>query len=337
MRRAATALVAATLATALPASAEAHSVVRVGGGTLNYISVDATSLNSLDARVRGRRIDLRDRTVDGGISPGPCDPGDISDDAQALIVQVLCARRRISNVSIDLGEREDRASIQLAMPVTLLGGPGSDVLRTGPGEDRVQADTGNDEVATGAGEDFVDGGLGFDVLDAGDGDDQLQSADGLADRVTCGPGIDRLDADTVDDVASDCEQVTRRPMAPPAGAEDAAGDRTRPRVQSDAKGLQRLGRRSVRLLATTSERGFLAASGFLDVGGISLPLQSDRQEVPVDGGGASLTVKLTSRDMRRARRALRRGRPASIRMWVVGTDVAGNSRQARPVRIRLRR
>jgi hypothetical protein len=335
VRRAAFAAVA--LAAALPASAEAHSVVRVGGGTLNYIAVDATSLNSLDARVRGKRIDLRDRTVDGGIAPGPCDPGDISDDAQALIVQVLCARRRVSNVSIDLGEREDRARIQLALPVTLLGGPGSDDLRTGPGEDRVQADTGNDRVAAGAGEDFVDGGLGFDVLDAGDGDDQLQSADGLADRVTCGPGSDRVDADTVDDLAGDCEQVTRRPLAPPAGAEAAAGDRTRPRVESDARALQKLGRRSVRLLATTSERGFLAASGFLDVGGISLPLQSDRKEVPVAGGGASLTVKLTSRDMRRAGRALRRGRRASIRMWVVGTDVAGNSRQARAVRIRLRR
>ena len=334
---AATALAATALAAALPAGAEAHSVVRVGGGTLNYISVDATSLNSLNARVRGRRIDLRDSTVDGGIAPGPCDPGDISNDAQALIVQVLCARRRVSNVSIDLGEREDRATIQLALPVTLLGGPGSDELRTGPGEDRVQADTGNDRAATGAGQDFVDGGPGFDVLDAGDGDDQLLSADGLADRVACGPGADRVEADTADDVAADCEEVVRRPVTPPPGAEAAAGDRTRPRVEADARALQRLGRRSVRLLATTSERGFLAASGFLDVGGITLPLQSDRRDVPVAGGGASLTVRLTARDMRRAGRALRRGRRASIRMWVVGTDIAGNSQQARAVRIRLRR
>ena len=95
--------------------------------------------------------------------------------------------------------------------------------------------------------------------------------------------------------------------------------------------------RSVRLLATTSERGALAASGFLDVGGISLPLQSDRREVDVAGGGQTLTVRLTARDIRRAGRALRRGRRASIRMWVVGTDIAGNSRQARPVRVRLRR
>jgi hypothetical protein len=320
---------------ALPATAEAHSVVRVGGTSLSYLSVDATSMNNLTARVRRGRIELRDRAVDGGISPGSCDPGAIS--RQGLIVQVLCPRRRVSTVAIDLGDREDRATIELAMPVSLLGGPGSDVLRTGPGEDRVQADTGNDQVASGAGQDFVDGGPGFDAIDAGGGDDQLLSVDGLADRVTCGPGTDGLEADTADVVAADCEQVMRRPVTPPAGAEAAAGDRTAPRVQSDALAIQRLGRRSVRVLATTSERGFLAASGFLDVGGISLPLQSDRKEVPVAGGGASLTVQLTSSDLRRAARALRRGRPASIRMWVVGTDIAGNSRQARSVRIRLRR
>jgi hypothetical protein len=328
-------LIAVLAAAALPATAQAHSVVRVGGGTLQYLSVDATSLNDLRASVTGRRVVLLDRAVDGGVSPGSCDPGRIS--ADGLIVQVRCPRRRVSNLSIDLGEREDRATIDLAMPVTLLGGPGSDELRTGPGDDRVQADTGNDEAAGGAGADFVDGGLGFDVIDGGDGDDQLLSADGLADRVTCGPGLDRLEADTADAVAGDCEEVVRRPMAPPAGAEAAAGDRTPPRVDSDARAIQRLGRRSVRLLATTSERGLLAASGFLDVGGISLPLQSDRKDVDVAGGGVSLTVQFTSRDHRRASRALRRGRRASIRMWVVGTDIAGNSRQARAIRIRLRR
>ncbi len=328
-------LTAVLLFAALPASAQAHSVVRVGGNTLNYLSVDATSLNTLTSRVAGSRIDLRDRTVDGGITPGPCDPGDISSDG--LIVQVFCSRRRVSNVNIDLGEREDRATVDLPMPVTLLGGAGADVLRTGAGEDRAQGDTGNDEIVAGAGQDFVDGGLGYDVLDSGEGDDELRSADGLADRVVCGPGQDRVFADTADDVAHDCEHVERRPAAPPADAAAMANDHTRPRVEAGAIGLQRLGRRRVHLLATSSERGLVAASGFLDVGGISLPLQSNRRPVTVAGGGVRLTVKLTSRHVRRVRRALRRGRRALVRMWAVGTDLAGNSRQATGVRIRLRR
>jgi hypothetical protein len=330
------ALAGLLVAIALPASAEAHSVVRIGGDAVNYLSVDATSLNTLTGRMAGGRIELRDRTVDGGIDPGPCDPGEITPDANAWIVQVFCSRERVARLHIDLGEREDSATLDVAMPVTILGGPGSDTLRLGAGADRLRGDDGNDQVAGGGGNDVVDGGLGYDRLEGGDGDDRMLSADGLADRVSCGPGADRVDADTVDDVAGDCEQIDRRPVVPPADAGETADDRTGPIVQAGGKTLQRAGRRSVKVLATSSERGFLAASGFLNVGGVSLPLQSDRKRVAVAGGGVSLTVKLTSSHLRRVRRARRRGRPASIRMWAVGTDLAGNSTRARAMRIRLR-
>ena len=40
----ATALIAAA---AMPAVAAAHSLVRVGGGQVNYLAIDATSLNAL--------------------------------------------------------------------------------------------------------------------------------------------------------------------------------------------------------------------------------------------------------------------------------------------------
>ncbi len=91
------------------------------------------------------------------------------------------------------------------------------------------------------------------------------------------------------------------------------------------------------LLATSSERGLLAASGGLDVGGISLPVQADRKRVTVAGGGVRLTIRLTRRHIRMCRRALSRGRRASVRMFAVATDLAGNSRRAKPIRIRLRR
>jgi Ca2+-binding RTX toxin-like protein len=321
----------------LPASAEAHSIVRIGGTTVNYLSADATSLNSLTMRMSGGRIEFSDRTVDGGIDPGTCDPGAITEDANAWIIQVFCSRQRIAAARIDLGEREDRAEIDLPMRATVLGGPGSDVLRTGSPADRVEGDDGNDDVASGGGNDVVDGGLGYDVLRAGDGDDQVRAADGLLDRIECGGGRDRVDADTLDDVAIDCEDVQRRPVVPPADAGATTDDRTGPRVESGGKTVQRLGRGRIHLLATSSERGFLAASGFVDVAGISVPLQSDRRRVTVAGGGAELTMRLKGRQLRLCRRALDRNRRCSIRMWAVGTDLAGNSTRARSIRIRLRR
>jgi Ca2+-binding RTX toxin-like protein len=329
------ALALLTLA-AVPASAEAHSVVRVGGTTVNYLSVDATSLNTLNVRMTGSRIEFDDRTVDGGIDPGTCDPGAISDDANAWIVEVLCPRGGIGSVRIDLGEREDRATVDLAMPMTLLGGPGSDVLRTGPGKHEVRGDEGNDDVTTGTGDDVVDGGLGHDILRSGEGDDEVRAADGLLDRIDCGPGRDRVIADTLDDAAIDCEIVERRAVVPPPDGGGETSDRTGPHVEAGGKTLQRLGRRTVKLLVTSSERGFLAASGRLDVSGISFPLQSDRRPVMVGGGGVRLTVDLRTRHVRLCRRALRRGRRCTLRMWAVGTDLAGNSTRARSVRIRLR-
>jgi RTX calcium-binding nonapeptide repeat (4 copies) len=330
-----TALVVLVLAL-LPASAEAHSLVRIGGDGVSYLSADATSLNTLNVRMAGQRIEFSDRTVDGGIDPGTCDPGAISDDANAWIVQVFCSRERLTTARIDLGEREDRATIELPLPVTVLGGPGSDVLRTGSPADTIDGGDGNDDLGAGGGSDVLDGGLGYDVLRGDAGDDQLRVADGLLDRVECGAGRDRVDADTLDDVAIDCEDVSRRPVVPPADA-GTTDDRTGPRVESGGRTRQRLGRGRIQLLATSSERGFLAASGFLDVAGISLPLQSDRRRVAVAGGGVELTVRLKGRRLRQCRKAVRRNRPCSIRMWAVGTDLAGNSTRARPIRIRLRR
>jgi Ca2+-binding RTX toxin-like protein len=320
-----------------PAAADAHSIVRYDGSTAIYLSADATSLNTLTGSLAGARIDLRDRTVDGGIDPGSCDPGAISPDANAWIVQVLCPRARTARLRIDLGEREDSASLNVPVPVDMSGGPGSDTLRTGAPADEIGGDDGNDVVAAGGGNDTVDGGAGYDALDGGDGDDAITAADGLADRVHCGSGRDSVDADTLDAIDADCETVRRRFVPAPAGAQPDPNDRAAPKVEAGARSRQRLRGGRVRMQATTSEPGFLAASGFLDVGGISLPLQSNRRTVDVGGGGDELTIRFSRRQLRLSRRALARGRRATVRMWAVGTDPSGNSAKARPIRIRLRR
>jgi hypothetical protein len=346
---------AAALALVLPATAGAHSIVRTPSGEITYTSADATSLNTLTGIVTGDRIELRDPTVDGGIDPGPCDPLEVSDDANSWIVRVACRSAQIGRVRIDLGEREDRATVDVGIPVTLHGGPGADGLQAGATGDEVTGDQGNDRVAAGPGDDLadggdgddvvegdpgndiVDGGLGFDALTGGDGDDDLRSADGLVDQVDCGGGADRVDADTFDEIQPTCESVLRRLVAPPPGYESTAGDVTPPEVRAGGSTLQRMRKGRVRMLATSSERGVLAASGFLDTAGIALPLQSDRIDVPVAGGGVKLTIQLSRRERRLASKSLRRGRKATVRMWAVGTDAAGNSARAKSLRIRLRK
>lgn len=92
----------------------------------------------------------------------------------------------------------------------------------------------------------------------------------------------------------------------------------------------------MRVLGTSSERGFVAASGFLDVDGLKLPLQSNRCRIAVGGAGVVLTVTLTRAQLRRARRALSRRRRVGVRLGVVATDLAGRSRATRSPGIRLR-
>ncbi|CAA9533661.1 MAG: Alkaline phosphatase [uncultured Solirubrobacteraceae bacterium] len=328
-------LAAVAVALLGPSAAGGHSIVRVSGGELTSLSADATSLNTLTVRLRGGDIELSDPTVDGGMDPGSCRAGRV--DGSGFIVQAFCPRSGVSLVRLDAGDREDRVTAELPIPVALLGGDGADTLRAGPADDTLAGDAGDDTLTAGGGRDTLMGGLGIDALDAGAGDDAIRVRDGLADTVRCGDGSDTVDADTLDEVAGDCERVERTATVPP---EDEGGgrDRTKPTVQAGGPTVQRIGAAAtVRVTATTSERGTLAASGFLDVGGLNLPLQSRRERVTVAGGGAQIRIRLSSSQVRRVRAALRRSRRVTVRLGVVATDAAGNSAETRAPRIRLTR
>ena len=317
---------------ATPGGAAAHSLVRSAGGLVSYHSADATSLNTLTVRQSGGRVEFRDETVDGGMDPGSCTPGDI--DSAGYIVQTFCALDGVSRIRIDLADREDRATVELSLPVTLLGGTGADSLTGGAGADEITGDEGNDSVAGGPGDDVVSGDQGSDSLAGDAGADRIAARDGEADTISCGPGADTVDADGADTIAADCETVTRTATAPPAVTAD---DGRRPTVDAGAPTLQRVGRsRTVRVYATTSKPGTLAASGFLTATGLRLPIaRVAPARIAVPGGGAELTYRLAGRNWRVARRALRRGKRVTVRLTVVGTDLAGRStrRQAPPVRL----
>lgn len=155
----------------------------------------------------------------------------------------------------------------------------------------------------------------------------------------CGPGVDAVSADQLDEAGADCERIDRVTTAPPP-EESAAGarNRTAPTVEVGAATVQRVGSAGVvRVAATASERGTLAASGFLDVAVLALPLLSRRERISVAGGGAELRLRLSAHQLREVRRVLRRGRRVRVRLRVVATDAAGNSGEAKAPVIALRR
>jgi hypothetical protein len=289
--------------------------MRVSQGTITYLAADATSLNTLSVTVSGADYEFRDPTVDGGIDPGTCRPGEVN--GRGEVIQAFCPRAGIQSVRIDVGEREDKVTASPPVTVEVLGGHGADDLSTGPGADTLI------------------GGGGADAFSAGAGDDTVRSADGIRESVSCGDGADTVEADTVDDVAPDCETVRRTAVEPPGGAA-VEGDTRPPRLAIGGARVQRVGtRRRFHIAASSTERGTIAGSGFVEVNGLSLPLQSNRRRVPRAGDGVELTVRLPRGVMARCRRAWRRGRTVRVRIGVVATDQAGNSSRPRFFRARL--
>ena len=336
--RAATCAAVAAAAAIAPAQAAGHSLVRPSSaGVVSYLSADATSLNTLVVRPSGSRIEFRDPTVDGGMDPGSCTPGDISSDANAWIIQTFCPAAGVRSVRLDLGEREDTATVSVDIPSTLLGGPGADRLTGGPAADQLSGDDGDDTLAGGGANDVLIGGIGVDELAGDAGDDDLRARDGIQDLVRCGGGSDKVDADTLDEVDADCETVVRTLTPAPPGS-GGARDRVAPRVEVGAPARKHVRQsRTISVFASSTESGFVAASGSVTIDGLALPLKVVRRRIDVAGGGAELAVKLTSSQWRQSLQALRRHRSVVVRLAVVATDRAGNSREAKPITVRLLR
>lgn len=105
------------------------------------------------------------------------------------------------------------------------GGPGPDELHGGEGPDTLRGGGDADVVLGEGGDDRIEGGPGADLLDGGAGNDTILARDGVADTVTCGPGVDTVDADPVDVLAADCEPAAAPaspappPVPAPAGGE----------------------------------------------------------------------------------------------------------------------
>ena len=91
------------------------------------------------------------------------------------------------------------------------------------------------------------------------------------------------------------------------------------------------------MVATSSEKGLVQVTGFLEAGGINARLKPVRATVSVGGGGVELTLKLSRRYAKMIRRDLSHHRAPRIRLTVTSVDESGNTSAGRHLTIRLRR
>jgi Ca2+-binding RTX toxin-like protein len=82
----------------------------------------------------------------------------------------------------------------------LYGGPGEDEFHSWRGNDRLFGEEGNDRLNGEIGNDIVVGGPGRDVLIGAGEDDCLVAADGEVDELKGNTGLDRYEADDIDDI-----------------------------------------------------------------------------------------------------------------------------------------
>jgi hypothetical protein len=322
-------VVAGLLATA--AGAQAHGVIRIGGGELTFFSDDAPSASRLELRGTAAAVSIHDPGVVGGMqAPAICRPG--RTDEHDNVVEYICPATGVQRLVAQVGPNEDSVVSDVALPLRAEGGSGADRLQGGPAGGTLLGEQGNDTLIGGPGTDEIDGGEGADTIQSGAGDDTVASADGVTDDIACGDGIDRVTADQLDRIAIDCEGVTRATVAPPAGGAEG-GDATPPRLRLRAVRTQRADR-GLTVTATSSEPGVLALSGLLDAGGINNPIRAREGEARA-GRPARLRVRLTRRQLARVRKDLRRGRRVRATLDVAASDPAGNV-TTRSLRVRVR-
>jgi hypothetical protein len=118
---------------------------------------------------------------------------------------------------------------------TLSGGPGNDGVNGAAGDDVLRGDAGADGVDGGTGDDALDLGPDADQASGGTGDDSIEAVDGSIDQIDCGTGSDTVNADEADEVAANCETVTRTGGGGGGGGGGDGSDTTGPALGLPAK------------------------------------------------------------------------------------------------------
>lgn len=125
----------------------------------------------------------------------------------------------VKSIKASLGDGSDNFSVNTgigAIPITLDGGNGNDILVAGNGNDTITGGIGNDSLSGGAGKDKLDAGDGDDTLAGGAGDDTLLGGNGKDilnggsenDTLDGGLGADRIAGELGNDTVTYASRTT---------------------------------------------------------------------------------------------------------------------------------
>jgi hypothetical protein len=171
------ALLAAQVPSLAPAQ-PSYNVLLAGGAASNMIHIWLTP----DGRnyVIDSIVPLE---VGGGLCTNPQDNPN----------ELVCPAAPIAGFEVNADGGDDKVSVgkDVAIPVTLRGGSGDDVLIGGRGADKLIGSAGHDRLVGWWGADLLAGGTGDDFLVAGPGDDVVLSGGG-DDVVRAGSGDNRV-------------------------------------------------------------------------------------------------------------------------------------------------
>jgi hypothetical protein len=298
-------VVAVLLCAAAAPAAQAHGIVERDGNVLAFRATDFVSRNDISVVQSGETISIVDSTGLGGVDPGDCRPGRVDLDT-GYVIEALCDRSGVGQVRVNVGEREDDVVADIGLPVRVIGGGGSDQIRTGPNNDRIDG---------GGGDDRIDGAGGQDAIQGGGGNDQVAAQDGTKDAILCGEGLDSVTSfDPIDGIFDDCEPGPPRPRE----------DDTAPVIRAAADTRQRA-RRSLSLRATADEPTRFVAQASMLVRDRDFPLRPGRGTLTSPEGAIVLQPRMSERELRIARRAIEDGKRVQVFVAIVGTDGSGNS------------
>jgi hypothetical protein len=177
------ALATVSAASAAQLSAEPDRYVFVSGADDDDVDIDSSDADHFTIFTAVGAINL-DATASIRCTGGGTDTAECERPPDQL------------RVHLDAGDDDVSVDVQVAMALTIDGGPGADTLEGGDLRDTIT------------------GGAGQDEVFAADGDDVVLARDGEVDAVDCGDGADAVDADIVD-VLTDCEEIALPPPPPP--------------------------------------------------------------------------------------------------------------------------
>jgi len=159
-----------------------YTVVLAGGSAQNSIRIWLTP-------------DGRSYVIDSAV---PLEVGGpICENTPGMPTELVCKAPLVAGFEINAGEGDDTISVSsaIALPVTMRGGLGNDILVGASGPDKLIGGEGNDKIAGRGGDDLIFGGPGSDELLGGAGSDVLRG--GSTDVLRGGSGRDTLIRDGV--------------------------------------------------------------------------------------------------------------------------------------------